>query len=534
MASGKPGTAPTDPPIDPLGRAGDANNDAARIESDRKRAALTAATMVLTTHIAQLTGTVDRAILVLAQMDQIRGQAVSSRPIPASPTRPASAPASAPVVKPTPPPASPRTDRPAVPPSAPPRTDRPAVPAPPAPPSRGDPLMAAVVQMAKLIPVAKSVPVAPFAGPRPGPALAERAPTLARAVLPTAERATGAAAQRAALISALGDLTKQIVGLNDTIARGRSGAGAGAAPKPSGLEKPAGGKGGGGMMAGLAGGAAGFLAGMAGSFVSQITAGLKPLDLLSSALQSTNSGLAAFQQMTKLVAAVLANAFMPIFIAGAGVMYALAQLIANELNPALKDFYSVALTESMDVLSGWKDAIAAVSDIFSSLGKVLERLGVSTDSLSGRFLEILKWLNVPLAIAQMQKSETGRAAFDAMLGGPLLRVLAGERPKDFSDKAKQEKEAAQAESDKKAGKTGFMDNVKKGMDLALQSMRKATGSSASTMGIAAASRQAQLAALNANPIDLEILKVQREGVQLMEQQVAETKEMRKQLRPPTQ
>lgn len=247
----------------------------------------------------------------------------------------------------------------------------------------------------------------------------------------------------------------------------------------------------------------GGLSNFMNSFLGKFTAVIGPLAILGQVLQSSASGFQLLSSGVKLLAAVFAPFLLPIFVMFGGLLFAVAQMLDGKLQPALVRWMTFVV----------EDVVPVMEDFARGLEVLVE----GARDVAGAFQEAIDYIDeaifgtsnaVKLAAGA---GDTGAGDYSggwgAGAGGSFDDGPGYGGPGDGSGGA-----ARGGAGGAGGGKGG----VAGGMEIMLQELRRSLGPQASFSGLAAASRSAQLAALNGSPIDKMLLDKTIRVVELLE------------------
>lgn len=279
-------------------------------------------------------------------------------------------------------------------------------------------------------------------------------------------------------------------------------------------------------------------AGVAKAIASRFLAVIGPLYALSTVLGQTNSGFGVFQRSINVLGATLAPILLPVFaLLAAGIM-TVADMIWAEMIPAMKSWYEWFKNNKGAVgeVAGGIGGIAATVGLGRVLGGGGGGLGGIGSALKGGAARF----GLPFAIgASVFEGGTGDyyaglrgrgenklTSGIGALGGGLMDVISqplkmlgitdktyGEA---FSERRKKEIAEFRAKNGEpgtpgtpgtpgaKDGKTNpFGQLFDKNLQLVIESLSREMGPKASYTGVAEAAQSAQIAALNADPIEMQ-------------------------------
>ena len=362
-------------------------------------------------------------------------------------------------------------------------------------------------------------------------------PVPAQASPPSADR--GAALppdlQAAALTAAVASLTRHIsaqtgaVGANTAAlaaaARaGRGGPGSGGQPPPR--PQPTVGRPANPLGDALAGGLR--------SFALQVVAPLAPLAALAQTLSATTSGFGTFLKMTSLITTALAGLMLPAMLVFSGVTFAVAKVLQGPMLEAMGKMIPVMETIA-DVGVGTFRAFEDVASAAEALGIGFDELTYGTlpniNSMLGEFglslRDVMRALTLPslpgiareLGLTGGGEETKGPAAPDRR---PRRRGDVEGRPGPPRRDRGENLPGVLPGAKPDAGAGSFADDIAKGMDLAMRSMRQEIGPPAQFgQDFVSVWRQATLAGLNEDPIAKEQREIMLKQLDRMDQLLQE-------------
>lgn len=278
---------------------------------------------------------------------------------------------------------------------------------------------------------------------------------------------------------------------------------------------------------------------LAKAIAARFLAVIGPLYAMSTILNQTNSGFGVFQKAIGVLGATLAPILLPVFaMLAAGVM-TVADIIWRELLPALKDWYEWFLNNKKAVgeVAGGIGGIAAGGGLAAIAGKFGGGGATFGGGIGGAAKGFGARLGLPFAIGaslfegatgdyyagQRGRGQSKAGAALASMGGGLMDVISqplkaiGLINKSFgeaySEKYKTEINAFRgknpdgtpqknADGTPKATTPSFGEDFDKNMKLVIESLGKSMGPKGSYSGLSEVGKQAQLAAINADPVEM--------------------------------
>lgn len=243
--------------------------------------------------------------------------------------------------------------------------------------------------------------------------------------------------------------------------------------------------------------------GTAKAIATRFLAVLGPLYALNTVLGQANSGLGVFGKAVNVLGATLAPVVLPFFAILATGILTLSDYIQSELMPALGRFYDWALKFGMPVAQKKVEDVSTAIDTANAISKgnvgelpKLEKLPGMVDSLA-RNLD-------PTGASQRFIDNVGGAKdlFDKagrhLFGGKDWEGAVQER-RGTSDPLK-----VKPEDEKK--KFNFGESMNANMRDVIRSLAMSLGPKASYSSLGEVGKQAQLAALNQDPIEAKLLR----------------------------
>lgn len=236
-------------------------------------------------------------------------------------------------------------------------------------------------------------------------------------------------------------------------------------------------------------------AGTAQAIAARFTAVIGALYALSAVLNSTGTGATTFQKSLNLLGSTLAPILMPVFLLLASGIMTLSDIIWSKMLPALGGFYDWLLKFALPVAAksteNASNAATGIANIAGGKGKARD-VEALTDPLG-----------VNRNLADLAKKIPGINSPLGKMINPLPQLLGSDRPIQIQrDKERDEENRKRADRGEKP-LAGFGDMFNKNLDMAIKSLSLQIGPKASYTGLGEAAKSAQLAALNADPVELE-------------------------------
>lgn|GEM_PF-5538026 len=229
---------------------------------------------------------------------------------------------------------------------------------------------------------------------------------------------------------------------------------------------------------------------------------LSPMAILSQAMESPIAGFQLIGKATKLLANVLAPVFLPVTVLVAAGLTTVAGILFTELEPAMNEWFDLILNDGIPVIQElideFKDAIAAVKQFYNALpDRHSADRGERRMAYAGQYGAALSL--GPLA--------------PAALSGLLYRDVFGGG--DIVEEAKRR----QAER-KRNGKDDTRKEFAKSLRDVMGSLRTSIGPQAQIGSLGDVGRQVQLAALNQDPLEAQLQKMQLKVFANLEKAIA--------------
>lgn len=239
----------------------------------------------------------------------------------------------------------------------------------------------------------------------------------------------------------------------------------------------------------------------------QFVAVVGPLYAMSTLLNQTNSGFGVFQKSIQVFAATLAPIVLPVFMTLAAGLLTISDIIWNKLNPALGDFYEWAIRfglqsaekkandvkDAVDLASALKDfattgrapRAADLPRMADTFARNIDPTGTVAPFISnvGGLGDLSNWTARRFGFGDWQQ---GMAARSGSSSGSLLGPAA----------------AAAGLTPAATPARSMNDALRANMQDAIESLKRSMGVKASYAGLEDVGKQAQLAALNADPIEM--------------------------------
>lgn len=249
----------------------------------------------------------------------------------------------------------------------------------------------------------------------------------------------------------------------------------------------------------------------------QFMAVVGPLYLLSTILNQTGSGMGVFQKSIQLMAASLAPIVLPVFMTLAAGLMTLSDIIWNKINPALGDFYSWAikfgLGQAEKKLGDAKDVVDLagvvrgltrgdapnVADMPRMLDAAVRNIDPSGTVASfmrnvGGSNDLMNWTARRFGFDNFQQG-AGAAGLQTGSGGLIGPAVSA------------------ATGSTASPATSLADALRGNMQDAIESLKRSMGVRATYSGLEDVGKQAQLAALNADPIEMRAAQRVIEAIQ---------------------
>jgi hypothetical protein len=283
---------------------------------------------------------------------------------------------------------------------------------------------------------------------------------------------------------------------------------------------PSVGRGGGGS--GLVKSLTGALKGVGGLLAARFMAVLGPLAIFAQVLSVTNSGFQVFATTMKVLAATIAPILLPVFAVLAAAILAVSEKLWREILPALGDFYQFIVTHFLPAAGKAVNNSVATD---TSWGGILMR-GAVPPQLQAGLLALqsggMNWMVKKLATGAQKLGVAERG--DDLVRKMGLEGVSRRFGRFFNvDLPPEKKDAAGKDAaGKDAAKPGEVDINAKMRDV-MQSLSLAMGPKAQFSGITTAARNVQLAALNADPIEKQIVALNQQAVGLLTRVEANTR-----------
>lgn len=242
---------------------------------------------------------------------------------------------------------------------------------------------------------------------------------------------------------------------------------------------------------------------------------LSPMAILSQAMESPIAGFQLIGKATKLLAGVLAPVFLPITLLVAGGLAVVANILFTELQPVMDDWFDLILNDGIPVIQElideFKDSIQAIKDFYNALPdrRSKDRKERIT-AYAGQYGAALSLGPLaPLAV-------TGLLYRDVLGGGGITEAA--------------KKKQAERKKTRKRGEGLELDLSLSEM---LESLKKSIGPQASMGSLGSVGHQVQLAALNQDPLEARLMKMQLEQLKKIEAALKRQRDKRRVYDPRT-
>lgn len=248
---------------------------------------------------------------------------------------------------------------------------------------------------------------------------------------------------------------------------------------------------------------------IAGPLVRQFATVLAPLAAFGTILSQAGSGLGVFQSAINVLAATLAPIVLPAFVLLATALVAASDQIQAQILPALASWYKLLMEEGLPIVTKFAKAV----------GEAAEALAYLTKNTPGQIAEDAK--NDPAKAAQRASSildfSGSNRAINDFLGGFSLPGLLGKAAPHVVEAATGIKlnsepaggDVAQAGEAKSPARPGEAPDAKpnanavvnRALQDVMKSLQMSVGPKASFGSLSEVGKQAQLAALNLDPLE---------------------------------
>lgn len=203
----------------------------------------------------------------------------------------------------------------------------------------------------------------------------------------------------------------------------------------------------------------------------RLTAILGPIALFAAALNAQISGLQVLTSSAKVLAASLAPVLLPVTTLLSAALLAISEIIFTKGMPVFEQFFAFVLSRGLPALAMFLDNVMAAADAVTSFAK-----------------------NVGEAIAFIERIVSripgGKEVLSGALG-PILGSQLGERGSSAAA-------------------------LGRGLTDTLRSLRLSMGPRAQITGLESVGKQVQLAALQQDPIEARILKINQDMLTMLE------------------
>jgi hypothetical protein len=274
-------------------------------------------------------------------------------------------------------------------------------------------------------------------------------------------------------------------------------------------------------------------------FSGRLLAVLGPLAILGGIISSAGSGFQVLVTAMNLLTAVLAPILLPLFVVLAVAVAEFALALQQHVGPALKSLYAFVLEYVLPVFKTLAQvvghAIGYLVDFGAALIEgartVLSWAGDVGDWISEKAGDAADWVGEQTGdIFSFGGTPTGGStAFDLIRGamggkgaGTGAGDFSGERGAGGFDEAAPKVDPILAEkiaAGKDAGKAGDVDTLQ----LVIASLERSVGPKAQIAGISQAFKNAQLAAINADPLEELAKRAVLQAVQELKEIAANTR-----------
>jgi len=237
---------------------------------------------------------------------------------------------------------------------------------------------------------------------------------------------------------------------------------AGAAAPPA--RSPGGGPGRG--AAGGRGGALGGILGLIGPVVTKFAAILGPAALLAQMMQAQISGFGVLTSSVKVLATSLAPVLLPATVLLSTALLAISEIITEELAPVMQ----IGFQQMMELLP----VLTLLIDIFNDAATMVSDF---VTAISDALIAFVRWTT---ALNPLTSEAEDALRAGELFGIPLVSSRSGK------------------------------DRVDSGLNDTLRSLQMSIGPKAQSSGLAEVGKQVQMAALQQDPIEARMLKIQQD------------------------
>lgn len=247
------------------------------------------------------------------------------------------------------------------------------------------------------------------------------------------------------------------------------------------------------------------------AIATRFIAVLGPLYALSTVLQQTNSGVGVFGKAVNVIGATLAPLLLPVFALLAAGLLSMSDIIWSKLLPALGDFYKWVLKVGVPAvesqLADAEDKIDTVTAIknFITKGEApkaadVPRMAFASVPGANQLADIGKWIGKQVGV-DVPELPRGSATF--------------RKPGDGGEN----KDGTPQTNPDGTPKKTFGSLMSENFDKVIKSLAMSMGPKAAYSGIAEAGKQAQLAALNQDPIEAQQLRIMQQSLEELQKVV---------------
>jgi len=224
-----------------------------------------------------------------------------------------------------------------------------------------------------------------------------------------------------------------------------------------------------------------------GAVAGKFGAVVGTLGILAAAVAAPVSGLQVFGQAVKTIGTALAPILLPISTLMSTAALAFSEIITGALAPVMEEWFELILTNGIS-------AIEFLIDVVQGLTQALQDL----------------WDSVPEADDQ-QSADVAANFRDGLRAFGLPEEVVGKIAPTIGAETRVAGGGAAEEDD-----SGASGAVRRGLADTLKSLRMSMGPRASMSSLTSVGNQAQLAALNSDPIEARMLKVQQDMLDKLE------------------
>jgi hypothetical protein len=252
--------------------------------------------------------------------------------------------------------------------------------------------------------------------------------------------------------------------------------------------------------------------GLANMLLARFAMVLGPMAIFGQALQSQSSGFHVLGKVVQILGALIGAFLLPAVAMIAGALLDLTDDIEEDLLAAAREFGAFVMGTLVPAVRFLADVISGTIDVFVWLGEVVgDVIGWFGDLIASDAESDAKYAAADDELKKMGLG--GLIGAEGARARTTERDAAGGPPAGWFEKLLEKGTSGDTAG---AGETREEKVKRSGIDDVIASLKMSMGPKASFSGLADVGKSAQLAALNADPIDQRLLRLNMRMVELLE------------------